>query len=93
MFSTKFFQTHPHLPLAGYTSCKTEQVKNINSLAPKNCQDVKPGTGNLCRIYPNTVTDICHLVVPDDLRAKAPVKYAIVSPLGQVFVKEVIREE
>jgi hypothetical protein len=46
-----------------------------------------------CKLYPNPSTDICYLFVPNALRQNAALKYAVVSPLGQVFVKDLIRAE
>ena len=45
-----------------------------------------------CQLYPNPATDICRLLVPNELRNEKTA-YAIVNPLGKVFHREQIKNE
>jgi len=62
-------------------------------LAPGSPVGTKPViTQTACKLYPNPTTDICYLLVPNELRNEKTA-YAIVSPAGNVFHKELIRNE
>ncbi|MDR0603122.1 MAG: leucine-rich repeat domain-containing protein [Bacteroidales bacterium] len=63
-----------------------------------------PGTGDdikthepeiqYCKLYPNPATNSCRLFVSKDLLNDAPLKYAIISPQGQVYQRgKILNEE
>jgi len=73
----------PFGKLKGYTYYYVEK-KNITGIG--NIQH------NGIELYPNPATDICRLLVPDELCNENTV-YVIVNPAGKVFHKETIKNE